>query len=265
MCFGSVLLCMLTSIFLCGAVLYCAWWLVLSSSIGKSELSFRLSRAFVLCVVLAAMLLVALCVQLVVLVFGFNIHLFSFFYLLSVVPFLVLFPFFVSQGRISFKDIGFVRKNLLRAGLDGVLLGVVVGLFGWLLRFVFDIETGVVPVGGEVSFFVVLFFSCCIAAPIWEEIAVRGLFFAFVENVSFCSEFLKKNGGLRDVLVVVVVSLFFLAGHLDRSSMGLFVIFISSLFYSIGFLKSRNIVVPMVAHFVFNLFVVVQPFVLPVI
>ena len=249
----------------CCIVCFVVLVVVLSSSIERSELSFRLSRAFVLCVVLAAMVLVAFFVQLVVLAFGFDIHIFSFFYLLSVVPFLVLFPFFVSRGRISFSEIGFVRQGLLRAVLDGVLVGLVVGLFGWLLRFVFGIKTGVVPVGGEVSFFVVLFFSCCIAAPIWEEIAVRGLFFAVVENLSFCSEFLKRKSGLRDVLVVVVVSLFFLAGHLDRSSMGLFVIFISSLFYSVSFLKSRNIVVPIVAHFVFNVFVVVQPYVLPVV
>lgn len=233
---------------------------------SEDPVKIKLRSAFVSFVILFSMLMVSFPIQLFFIDYlGHDKQFISYFFIASLIPFLLLFNYFRKKKVIDFKDIGFIKTDLKKNIVYGITLGVFVGLLGWFLRWLLHIKTGVIPEGTEVVIFFYLFFSACISPPIWEEIAVRGLFFNAVKNITDISEKLKKSKYLQKTLIILIVSVFFLMAHIDREPKPMIVIFITSIFYTAAYYKTRNIALPIVAHFFYNLFVILQPYVFTIV
>jgi membrane protease YdiL (CAAX protease family) len=101
--------------------------------------------------------------------------------------------------------------------------------------------------------FVLLFLPMCICAPIWEEIATRGLFYTFIEKITR-SKF-NDNIFVKDIFIIVVVSLFFLIAHFEREPR---LLFVTSVIYTVAYHRTKNIIVPILAHSMYNLFVILR-------
>ncbi|MBN1860311.1 MAG: CPBP family intramembrane metalloprotease [Candidatus Thermoplasmatota archaeon] len=169
--------------------------------------------------------------------------------------------YFHKKGKLSFKDIGLTFKNAGNGAALGVIGGVVAGLAGW--AFLFFIGVPAEPLPG--SFVLLFFFVSVVSAPIREEIMVRGIIWAFVEkttNIVVKYKNIQLGKRKKDAFVVIAVSLAFLFLHVGRGlDVLLTTILFSSFIDSIVYYKTRNLAAPMTAHAIYNLFVLLRPFV----
>lgn len=227
----------------------------------KLDTWIDISSSFPFLIIFSFMLLTNLFIQLY-----FDYHLgldkefVAYLYIFSLVPFLALFHYYKRKGVIKFEDIGFTKKKWKTNLLFGIIIGVLTGLLGWLLLFFFNIEPATIPEGQGLAIFIRLFPTVCISAPLWEEIGFRGLFLTFMEKISHSKFNSSKNA--KTALIVVLVSLAFLVAHSEREPKGLFIIFVTSIIYTVAYLKTRSIIVPIFAHSLYNLFVLLRPYLL---
>jgi len=184
----------------------------------------------------------------------------AYLYIFSLVPFLALFHYYKRKGAMKFEDIGFTKKKWKTNLILGSVIGILTGLLGWLLLFLLNIEPSTIPEGQGLTIFILLFPTVCISAPVWEEIGFRGLFLTFMEKISYSKFNSSKN--VKTALIVILVSLAFLVAHSEREPKGLFVIFVTSIIYTVAYLKTRSIIVPIFAHSLYNLFVLLRPYIL---
>ena len=190
-------------------------------------------------------------------------------FIASIFPFILLFKYFNKKGLIEFKDIGFTRTKWKSNLFFGLLTGMFLGLVAWAFVLMGHFQPDTIPKGDGPYFFLGYFFSVCISAPLWEEIAFRGLFlnaieklfnwmerlFNWVKRLFNYSEKGTEKPYAKDIFIILFVSLVFLIIHSDRAPKPLFVIFLISLAYTTTYYKTRNIILPIVSHSVYNLFI----------
>ncbi len=225
----------------------------------KLDTWIDISSSYPFLFIFCFMLLTNLCIQLYFDYYlGLDKEFVAYLYIFSLIPFLALFNHYKRKGAIKFEDIGVAKKKWKINLLFGIIIGVLTGLLGWLLLFFFNIEPATIPEGQELAIFILLFPTVCISAPLWEEIGFRGLFLTFMEKISSSKFNSLKN--VKTILIVVVVSLVFLFAHSDREPNRLFIIFTTSIIYTVAYLKTRSIIVPIVTHSLYNLFVLLYPY-----
>jgi len=178
------------------------------------------------------------------------------FFFFSIIPFLIIFNIFIKQKKVDFKEIGISKNKLLKNVMLGLLVGVFAGIVGLTLFSVLGVPAEKIAGEDARRIFVLLFLPMCICAPIWEEVATRGLFYTFVEK-STRSRF-KDKRFVKDSIIILVVSLFFLFAHYGREPRLLFVIFVTSVIYTAAYYKTKNIIVAILAHSLYNLFVILR-------
>ena len=166
---------------------------------------------------------------------------------------------YIKQGKVDFKDIGISTKKLKINIAVGLIVGVFAGIVGLILLSALGVPAEKITGEQAWKVFVLLFLPMCICAPIWEEIATRGLFYTFIEKITR-SKF-NDNRFVKDIFIIIVVSLFFLIAHFERELRLLFVIFVTSVIYTVAYHRTRNIIVPILAHSMYNLFVILRVFV----
>ena len=189
-------------------------------------------------------------------VLGFRKEIIPCIFFFSMIPFLIMFNIYIKQKKVDFKDIG-ISKNKLKTNIAiGLIVGVFAGIVGLILFSVLGIPTEKITGEQAWQVFILLFLPICICAPIWEEIATRGLFFTFIEK-SIVSN-MKVAKQVKGLFIIVVVSLFFLLAHFEREPSKLFVIFCTSLIFTTAYYHRRNLIVPIIAHLLYNLFVMLN-------
>ena len=191
-------------------------------------------------------------------ILGFRKELIPCIFFFSIIPFLIMFNNYIKQGKVEFKDVGILKNKLTINIILGLVIGILAGIVGLVLFSVLGVPSENISAEQAWKIFVLLFLPMCICAPIWEEIATRGLFYTFVEKILRS----KLNNGkfIKNLIIIITVSLFFLFAHFEREPRLLFVIFVTSVIYTIAYFKTRNIIVPILAHSVYNLFVLLRLF-----
>lgn len=218
----------------------------------------RASKPFLY--IITVMILVGFALQ-IVFSYGFGIgkDFIPCVFFFSMIPFLILFNFYIKQGEVKYEDIGVTSKNLFNNAIIGLSVGVFAGVLGIFLLSFMSVSAEKITGDKALQVFVLLFLSLCVCAPFWEEVMTRGLFYAFIEKITR-SKFNEKRF-VKDFVIILIVSLFFLFAHVDREPKLLFVIFIASVVYTVAYHKTRNILVPILAHSVYNLFIILRMFI----
>jgi membrane protease YdiL (CAAX protease family) len=210
-------------------------------------------------------IIVIMTVYLVFLQFLFSIvypvprELLACFYFTSMFPFLFLFVYYQRKGLVKYEEIGLVGSNLKKNVFIGFSAGVLAGVTGWVLLYFLGVPTEGLGYDAGSQVFLVLFLPMVICAPVWEEFFTRGLFFAFVEK-SIVSN-MRSTKIMKELFLISAVSLFFLLAHFGREPRFLLVIFVTSVIYTVAYHRTRNLIVPIIAHSVYNLLIILRVFI----
>ena len=177
------------------------------------------------------------------------------FWVLSVIPILFYFYYFQKKKLLSFSDIGLTKSNLGKNILFGICAGIITGLVGWIFLSVFGPPVEQLPT----DFIILFIVASVISAPIREEIMFRGLLWAFFDKSMMLILKTKHNNVnivRKDILIVIIISGAFLIVHTGRNVELLLTKFLFDSFaYSIIYYKSKNLLVPIIAHSISNLFI----------
>jgi membrane protease YdiL (CAAX protease family) len=219
-----------------------------------------LKASYPFLITLAAMLLTGLILQIIFSdILGARKEIIPCIFFFSMIPFLIVYNFYLKGKKVSYKDIGITSDKIFKNVIIGLLVGIFSGVIGLILFSVLGVPVDKITGEQAWKFFVLLFLSMCICAPIWEEIATRGLFYTFVEKITRSK--LNDKKLVKDSLIVLVVSLFFLLAHYEREPRFLFVIFVTSVIYTVAYHRTRNLIVPIIAHSVYNLLIILRVFI----
>jgi membrane protease YdiL (CAAX protease family) len=186
-----------------------------------------------------------------------NEYIISAFWIIAVIPLIWYFLYHKKNG-LSFSDIGLKYKGTGKSIIIGLFVGVFLGFISWLFLGLFNSPVEKLP-----TIFIYWFiFSSVFSAPIREEILTRGLLWASIERVlSRLSRFgkLKFSKKRQEIIVVIIVSLSFWIMHWGRPLEIMFTtLLIDSFVFSLLYLKTRNLMAPITAHAVSNLFIILR-------
>lgn len=155
----------------------------------------------------------------------------------------IAFLIFKKRDKVSFKSLGFSKKNLISQALFGVIAGIILFLFShFILTPFFDaigIKSG--PFQPDKTFPIALFFlQSIIVASIVEESIYRGYAIIVLE---------RKYGIIPAVLIS---SFFFSLIHFGEGIYGMATTFILGALYAFLYVKIRSLIVNMAAHGIAN-------------
>ena len=183
----------------------------------------------------------------------------STFWIFAVIPLIAYFFYLKSKGLMSFSEIGLRFEGTLKSILLGSVAGAALGLIGWFFLNLTGSPVEKLP-DVYVHWFIL---SSVFSAPIREEILVRGLLWSAVERtISHVIEVKKWKIGesKKGIMVVTIISVSFMLMHWGRPLEIMFTtLLIDSFAYSLLYYKTKNLVAPITAHAISNLFVVVRP------
>lgn len=178
-------------------------------------------------------------------------------WVLSVFPALLYIAYLQKKGIASFRDTGLTRDNLRKGISYGITAGLIAGVMGWLFLHLIGSPTGHLPW----NFIMLSILSSVFSAPIREEILIRGIMWSIIDDALnlLGHKFKSIHGGRKDAILITVVSLTFLFMHIGRPLNVLFtIILFDSFVYSLVYWKTRNLIAPMTAHAISNLFVILR-------
>ena len=195
-------------------------------------------------------------------VLGFTIdYIISGFWVLSIFPLILYLIYFQIKNKISFADIGLKREGIVKASCIGIISGAVIGIIGWVIVYLIGSSVSKVP-DNLINLFIL---RSVIFAPIYEEILVRGLLWStlnFTALLVFKGQKKPDFEKRKDIAIIVVISFVFLFFHYDRNTTLLLTKFLFNSFaYSILYYRTRNLIAPIFAHSISNLFVLLQTFI----
>ena len=189
-----------------------------------------------------------------------NIHdkvFISTWWVLSVFPALLYIAYLQKKGIASFRDTGLTRDNLRKGISYGITAGLIAGVVGWLFLYLIGSPTGHLPW----NFIILSILSSVFSAPIREEILIRGIIWSIIDDALnlLGHKFKGIEGRRKDALLITAVSIAFLSMHIGREPNVLFTtILFNSFVYSLVYWKTRNLIAPMTAHAISNLFVILR-------
>jgi len=192
-------------------------------------------------------------------ILGFTIdYIISGFWVFSIFPLFVYLIYFLNNKKISFSDIGLRRAGILKASGYGIIFGVIIGIIGWVISYLIGSTISQAP-DNLINLFIM---RSVVFAPIYEEILVRGLLWS---ALSFTAIIMFKGAGKpgfekrKDIAIIVIISLVFLFFHYDRNTTLFLTKFVFDSFaYSLLYYKTKNLMTPILAHSIANLFVLIQ-------
>jgi len=192
-------------------------------------------------------------------VLGFSIdYIISGFWVFSIFPLFIYLIFFLNKNKISLSDIGFRRAGFLKASIYGIIFGIVIGIVGWVITYLIGSTVSQLP-DDLINLFIM---RSVVFAPIYEEILVRGLLWSalsYTALIMFKGEHKPGFEKKKDIAIIVVISLVFLFFHYDRNiNLFLTKFVFDSFAYSILYYKTKNLMTPILAHSIANLFVMLQ-------
>ncbi len=195
-------------------------------------------------------------------ILGFSIdYIISGFWVFSIFPLFIYLMFFMNKNRITLSDIGFRREGLLKASIYGIVFGIIIGLIGWVITYL--LGSTVSEVSDDLMRLFVM--RSVVFAPIYEEILVRGLLWSAL-SYTFLIMFKEHNPGFekkKDIAIIVIISLVFLFFHYGRDTTLFLTKFVFDSFaFSILYYKTKNLMTPILAHSIANLFVLIQSIIL---
>ena len=167
---------------------------------------------------------------------------------------LILYIGLIRREKWSFRDFGFtfdfIGQSLIVGAVSGILLS--------LLSFEIAIHGGLKTFSISVDKFALIFTSSVIAAPLWEELAFRGVIFGGLTELVNRKNLEVKKRLYGYVSVYFFVAIFFMVVHIKNVLVFLpnLVLYpIESIVYSGVFHYRRNIVAPIFSHSLYNLFI----------
>ena len=167
---------------------------------------------------------------------------------------LILYIGLIRREKWSFRDFGFtfdfIGQSLIVGAVSGILLS--------LLSFEIAIHGGLKTFSISVDKFALIFTSSVIAAPLWEELAFRGVIFGGLTELVNRKNLEVKKRLYGYVSVYFFVAIFFMVVHIKNVLVFLpnLVLYpIESIVYSGVFHYRRNIVAPIFSHSFYNLFI----------
>jgi membrane protease YdiL (CAAX protease family) len=190
-----------------------------------------------------------------------NNFLISGFWVFSIFP-LFLYILYVKNKKIfTFEDIGIKKDNIPKTIIIGLISGIIIGIIG--LIFIFFFGNRISNISDDI---VKLFiFRSVIFAPIFVEILIRGLLWALINTTAI---FLLKdsiktsNEFKKDIIVIIIVSFVFWFLHYNWNIQLLFTkILFDAFAFSFVFYKTKNLIAPILAHSITNLFVLLPVFI----
>jgi membrane protease YdiL (CAAX protease family) len=185
----------------------------------------------------------------------------SSFWVFSIFPLFIYMLYFQHKKKILFADIGLKKKGIIKASFVGIISGAAIGVIGWAITQLIGLSVYPAP-DNLIKLFII---RSVVFAPIYEEILVRGLLWSalsytliFIFKGEHKPGFEKK----KDIAIIVIISLVFLFFHYDRDTTLFLTKFVFDSFaFSILYYKTKNLMTPIMAHSIANLFVLLQSFI----